>query len=101
AHLAIGAGSVWVDNGGSAGVWRVDPSTGAVIARTRSVQTGQITFGRGAVWVAGNFFSSSAHVDRIDPTTNAATASITLPTAGGPISMAVAGRDLWVVCDDG
>jgi ABC-type transport system substrate-binding protein len=99
AHVALGAGSVWVDNGGLAGVWRIDPTTGQVTARIHGVQTGAITYGGGAVWVAGNFVSGD-RVDRIDPSTNTVSGSIPLPS-GTPVSIAFAGGQLWVVCDDG
>lgn len=99
AHLAIGSGSVWVDNGGSAGVWRINPVTGRVEARIRHVQTGVIASGMGAVWVAGNFFGSP-RIDRISPATNRPTRAIPLP-AGTPIAMTAAGGDLWVATDDG
>jgi len=98
AHIAIGGGSVWVDQGGPAGIRRVDPSTGRTLAQITGVQTGAITFGLGSVWVAGNYFSS-ASLDRIDPRTNRYT-STPLPI-GSPASLSVAGGYIWLVCDDG
>ena len=98
AALTVGARSVWVDNGGLAGVWRINPASGRVVARIRNVQTGAIAFGMGSVWVAGDFFDST-RVDRIDPTRNVVVGSIRLPS-GGPVSIAAADGRLWVACDN-
>jgi DNA-binding SARP family transcriptional activator/ABC-type transport system substrate-binding protein len=97
AHVAVGGGSVWVDQGGSAGIRRIDPTTGRTLAHITGVQTGAIAFGLGSVWVAGNYFSS-ARLDRIDPRTNHHT-STPLPI-GTPVSIAVADHDIWIVCTD-
>jgi ABC-type transport system substrate-binding protein/DNA-binding SARP family transcriptional activator len=99
ADIAVGAGSVWVDEGGSAGVLRINPTSGRGLARVTGVETGAIAYGLKAVWVGGDFFSAG-RIDRIDPASNRRTASIALPSAG-VISMAVAGSDIWVVTDDG
>ena len=80
--LAIGAGAVWVaslrsggtflggSTRGSTRVLRLDPETGAVVARAISAaQLRWVAVGDGAVWAA----SSSGHIARIDPATSTVT----------------------------
>jgi hypothetical protein len=54
--LAVGGGALWGtfdDSAGDAGVQRVDPATGQVVARIRIPCCVQMAFGLGTLWVAG------------------------------------------------
>jgi YVTN family beta-propeller protein len=53
-----------------------------------------VAVGAGSVWVANNFDGT---VSRIDPRTNAVTA--TIPTGRGPSGVAVDGETVWVAND--
>ncbi len=80
-QLAEGAGSVWVDEQNTDTVIRLNPSTGAVVARISMPTNGYKPCGGiaatdAAVWVTGCFESPS--VVRIDPATNAAVATVSL-----------------------
>ena len=90
--IAVGAGSVWVTNGGSSTVSRISPATNSVV-QTIDVPGGPagIVVGRGAVWVANTFNDS---VSRIDPATGKITA--TIPVGDQPIGLAIDDRGLWV-----
>jgi class 3 adenylate cyclase/DNA-binding beta-propeller fold protein YncE len=85
--VATGEGSIWVTNGGSDSVLRVDPISGH--ARVIPVSGGpvDVTVGQRGVWVV------SAHGDltRIDPGTNETTT--TDISDGAPIPMDVAVDD--------
>jgi DNA-binding SARP family transcriptional activator/DNA-binding beta-propeller fold protein YncE len=80
--IAVGAGSVWVTQGGSqARLLRVDPHKGRVTARIplSTVQGAGapypigVTFGSGAVWVLNG---NTGTVSRIDATLDAVTATV-------------------------
>ena len=61
AHIAVTPTAIWVDNGGAAGVSRLDPTSGKALGRaTQGVPTGAIAAGAGAIWVgaAANYFGS-------------------------------------------
>jgi serine/threonine-protein kinase len=73
--VAIGLGAVWVLGAGARDyqVFRIDPATGEVTARTRFPASSRVTsldVGLGAVWVVS---SSSATLYRIDPRSAAVT----------------------------
>jgi YVTN family beta-propeller protein len=92
AALAIGAGSLWVQDTRRDVVQRTDPRTLAV---QRIIQTGRdpsaIAVGAGAVWVAN---SGDGSVSRIDPRTNAVTRAISVGDA--PVALAVGAGAVWV-----
>lgn len=70
--LTFGAGSIWVLNQGNGTIARVDASTGkrtALIAAGVPGKGGEITFGKGAVWVSVLGYP----ITRIDPVTNSVT----------------------------
>jgi YVTN family beta-propeller protein len=92
-QLAVGAGALWSpgdpSNPADGGLLRIDPSTHRVTT-IRGPGGPGITFGEGAVWIAGG------DVTRIDPTTRLAT-SITVGPTGGPLadSVAVGDGSVW------
>jgi YVTN family beta-propeller protein len=94
--LAIGAGSVWVTvraEDGSAAVARVEPVSGAILARIAlPAGASGVVFGFGSVWVSS---TDAGVVSRIDPKTNRVIA--TIAAGERPRFMAV-GRDaIWVM----
>jgi virginiamycin B lyase len=91
--IAVGFDSVWVTNGPSRQVTRIDPQTNHVSAVISTpVNATSVTTGAGAVWVSS--FPSNV-VLRIDPSTNAVTA--TIPSGGlGPEGIAFADGYVWV-----
>jgi DNA-binding beta-propeller fold protein YncE len=68
-RLTVGAGAVWVLNGNTGTVTRVDPALNAVTATSSriSLDPTRIAAGAIAVWVAD---SADDAVQRIDPTTS-------------------------------
>jgi DNA-binding beta-propeller fold protein YncE len=83
--IATGEGSIWVTNGGSDSVLRVDPISGH--ARVIPVSGGpvDVSVGQGAVWVV----SANGHLTRIDPGTNETTTTDISEGAPIPMGMAV------------
>ena len=88
--LAVGEGSVWVDDGGN--LLRVNPDG----TRTTLLGAGgdPMAIGGGSVW-EGN----SSGVIRLDPASGDVLAQI--PTALPPIGLAFADGSLWVLTDTG
>lgn len=90
-----GFGSIWVSNGPTRTVTRIEPTTKAVTAVIPVPNPASVlAVGAGAVWVTsvpGNT------VTRIDPATNTATGTISLaPTGLLPVGIAVADGYVWV-----
>jgi hypothetical protein len=69
---------------------RLDPHTGAELARIPNVQGWLPTIAFGDVWAAGDF----GEIYRIDAATNTASRIQVFP--GGPVWLAVAGSRVWV-----
>ena len=95
-----GVGSIWVSNGPTQTVMRLDPSTNALLA-TISVPdpASVLAVGAGAVWVTS--FPGNT-VTRIDPVTNSASGTISLAPAGlGPVGITVGYGYVWVANHDG
>jgi DNA-binding SARP family transcriptional activator len=99
AGLAVGANSVWVEDGAST-LLRIDPRTRAV---TRRFDLGKgidgVAVGAGSVWVTRG---SPATLLRIDPRTNSVTARIPIAGRGGvdapyPIGLTVGAGGVWVL----
>jgi virginiamycin B lyase len=93
-NMAAGFGSVWVAVSG--GLVRLDPATGAVVAR---ISTGTrpwgVAVGEGAVWV-GDW--SDGTVTRVDPATNTVVWRVTVHTAlgqGSPVGVAAGDGSVW------
>lgn len=95
-----GFGSIWVANGPTRTVTRIDPSTNAVLAVISVPNPASVlAAGAGAMWLT-SFPGNS--VTRIDPTTNAATGTISLAPSGlGPIGISVVDGYVWVANHDG
>ena len=89
--VAVGAGSVWVANGGDGTVSRLDPETGTVL-RDYAVggEPGGIAISNDAVWVADNGGTS---VSRIDLATDEPES---IPVGAQPYGIAVGDADVWV-----
>jgi virginiamycin B lyase len=93
-NVASGFGSVWVAVSG--GLVRLDPATGAVVAR---ISTGRrpwgVAVGEGTVW-AGDW--NDGTVARVDPATNTVVWRVTLNTGlgqGSPVGVAAGGGSVW------
>jgi streptogramin lyase len=91
--IAVGAGSIWITNGTSGRVERIDPSTGEVVAQIQvglpddSQQSDRpnvwgIAYGRDAVWVTASLEKT---IIRIDPSTNEITDTIYVDSNVGSI----------------
>ena len=90
--IATGEGSIWVTNGGSDSVLRVDPISGH--ARVIPVSGGpvDVTVGQDGVWVV----SASGDLTRIDPGTNETTTTDISEGAPIPIDVAVDDDSVYV-----
>ncbi|HSC50247.1 MAG TPA: PQQ-binding-like beta-propeller repeat protein [Gaiellaceae bacterium] len=93
-NVAVGFGSVWVTV--SEGLVRLDPATGAILARIDiGGRPWGVAVGEGAVWV-GNL--SDGTVTRIDPVTNAVAWRVTLDNPlgqGSPVGVAAGDGSVW------
>ena len=77
--LADGFGSIWVPSCGTHSLTRIDPATGKTIADIAvdpANSEGGITVGAGSVWIV----TKPSALVRIDPRTNAVSATIQLPS---------------------
>ena len=90
--IAIGDGGVWVANGDTDTVTRIDPSTDGIVT-TIPVGRGAsgIAAGEDGVWVADTLDNT---VVRIDPGTNSVTSTIDVGKA--PSGVAVGAGAVWV-----
>jgi len=95
-----GFGSIWVANGPSRTVTRIDPSTDAVLAVISVPDPASVlAAGAGAIWLT-SFPGDS--LTRIDPTTNTATGTASLaPTGLGPVGLTVYDGSVWVANHQG
>lgn len=95
-HTAIAASAtaVWVHDGPSGAVTRIDPATNTVVARVAigGNDGGQIGIDPQAVWVTD---ASTGVVSRIDPQRNFVTATIKL--APGAALLTVSPGTVWVI----
>jgi streptogramin lyase len=93
-NVAAGFGSVWVTIFGR--LVRLDPATGAVVARIGvGGRPWGVAVGEGAVWV-GNQFDGT--VARVDPATNTVAWRVRLNTSLGeasPVGVAAGGGSVW------
>jgi streptogramin lyase len=84
--------AVWIHNGDTGKLVRIDPSSNSLVASIPVGQgPGQVAIGTGAVWVAS---VTSRTVSRIDPQTNQVVATIHVNADGG--SVAVSPEAVWV-----
>jgi streptogramin lyase len=78
--IVAGAGGVWVGHTAAGSLTRLDPATGAVVARVElDTEPLFLATGDGALWVLG-----LTRLVRIDPNTNRAVASLPLELARRP-----------------
>jgi YVTN family beta-propeller protein len=85
--------AVWVHNGDTGTLLRIDPKTNALVATIPvGLGPGGVAIGEGAVWVAG---PASAILSRIDPQTNKVVAIIPL-ALNNEASVAVSPGAVWV-----
>ena len=98
--VMTGYGSVWVANGPTRTVTRLDPRTNAVIARIPTPDPASvIAVGAGAVWVT-SFPGNS--LTRIDPWRDRVTRTISLaPGGAGPVGVTVFRGFIWVANHNG
>jgi class 3 adenylate cyclase/streptogramin lyase len=97
APVSWGAGSVWLANGSSGTIYRVDPSTGRPIETIRlgaGVTVDLLAYGEGSVWAVDRFGGT---LTAIDPTTDRAEPPI--PLQGDPTSIAVGAGSVWITDD--
>lgn len=89
--ISAGEGSIWVTNGGSDSVVRIDPVTRREQTIHVSGRPNRVTIGHGGVWV----ISTDGTLTRIDPGTNQTTTADVSERA--PVPMGVAVDDRGVV----
>src|SRR5215472_17388027 len=99
--IAADSTAVWVYNGETGNLFRIDPKTNQIVA-TISVglgcphhaPCGQVAIGQGAVWVMAGAVSKLV---RVDPQTNQIVASIPFPVAQNPsLNVYVTPGAVWV-----
>lgn len=84
-------GGLWVVNRKDAEVWRIDPTTGAVLAMVALDESpSKVAVGEGAVWVVNE---GSNTLSQIDPETLATT---TFHVGERPVEVLVAEGNVWV-----
>lgn len=89
--------AVWIYNGETGNLLRIDAKTNTIVATIPVGQgcndfCGGVAIGQGAVWVVEN---APQKVVRVDPTTNRVVASISVPTGNGLGVFATPGA-VWV-----
>jgi len=101
ASLVAGAGSLWAygpDRGGGMYVWRMDPSSGEVLARIQVPMAPEphgdhsLAVGEGGVWIG---LGEYGMVTRLDPMTNALSGS--LEVGEWVVDLAVGAGSTWVL----
>jgi DNA-binding beta-propeller fold protein YncE len=82
-ELAATDDAVWVHNGDTGMLIRIDPRTNTIVARIQVGHgDGSVTFSQGVLWVANPLEGT---ISRIDPQTNAVVATIPLENQGNTI----------------
>jgi class 3 adenylate cyclase/DNA-binding beta-propeller fold protein YncE len=97
APVTWGVGSVWLANGSSGTIYRIDPSTGRPIDTIRlgaGVTVDLLAYGEGSVWAVDRFGGT---LTAINPATDRAEPPI--PLQGDPTSIAVGAGSVWVTED--
>ena len=99
--MAADSTAVWVYNGETGNLFRIDPKTNQIVA-TISVglgcpphaPCGQVAIGQGAVWVMAG---AASKLVRVDPQTNQIVATIPFPVAQNPsLNVYVTPGAVWV-----
>jgi YVTN family beta-propeller protein len=92
AGIADSGSSVWVADGNSDKVWRIDPSDNSISERvTVGKSPAGVLAAAGSIWVAN---AGSDTVSRIDPADNSVSAPI--PVGDSPNQLAWDGQRVWV-----
>jgi streptogramin lyase len=90
-HLAIGFDSLWLGNEGTKKLYRLDPTTGEILAETPIATPARILVTADSVWVTSY---TGGMVERVDPTTNEVVYRVRL---GGNINGLAEGfGSIWV-----
>jgi streptogramin lyase len=95
--VAAGFGSIWVSNGPSGSVTRIDPTTDKPIATIYTDAPSVLAVSADAIWVTSN---QDVKVTRIDPVTNSVVGTVD-PGGSGPVGIAVLDGYVWVANHDG
>ena len=91
--VEAGFGSIWVSNGPSGTVTRIDPTTDKVIAKIYlDVPPSVLAVSADAIWVTS---FPGVRVTRIDPVTNLVVGTVD-PGGSGPVGIAVFDGYVWV-----
>src|SRR6476620_3600061 len=98
--VTAGFASIWVSNGPSRTVTRINPSTRAISATITGPDPASVlAIGAGSVWLTSYPGNS---LTRIDPTTNKVTGTLSLSPGGlDPIGVTVFDCYVWVANHDG
>ena len=83
--------AIWVACSGDDVVWRIDPSSAAIVQIPVGDGPSAVSGGLGSVWVAN---AAAGTVSRIDPRTNTVVATVDVVNA--PAGIAAADGFLWV-----
>jgi YVTN family beta-propeller protein len=90
--MAADDSAVWVHNGDTGTLLRIDPKTNAVIATIPVGDgAGGVAIGNGAIWVA-----HTRQISRIDPQTNQIVATIALGWQDNADALAASAEAVWV-----
>jgi streptogramin lyase len=99
--MAADSTAVWVYNGETGNLFRIDPKTNQIVATITvglgcpaHAPCGQVAIGQGAVWVMAG---AASKLVRVDPQTNQIVASIPFPVAQNPsLNVYVTPGAVWV-----
>ena len=93
-QIAVGAGSVWATGGG--GIVRLDPDSGARVAKVKNASATWLAAGREGVWYINPYEAGA--VTPVNPRTNRAGRAIHVGDAGLS-AIAVGGGSVWVAAE--
>ena len=95
-HIEVGEGGVWVDT--AITLQHIDPRTESLVGQIHAQSlVSTVAVGQGAIWAAGN-----VGITRISPATDKVEATIRYDTGSDkPITIAVAGGNVWMLVTDG
>jgi len=97
ADVAVGEGAIWVTNYEANAVSRVDSANGKIVVSIDVQRPVYVAVGEGAVWIADG--RDSGTVSRLDPATNAVTATLDIGTE--ILGLAVGAGAVWVTTGTG
>jgi class 3 adenylate cyclase len=95
-HIEVGEGGVWVDT--AITLQHINPRTDSLVGQIHAQSlVSTVAVGQGAIWAAGN-----VGITRISPATDKVEATIPYDTGSDkPITIAVAGGNVWMLVTDG